>query len=765
MVAKRSSLSRFAAKDTMNLTRTCCAIATAAACLVFYRCSSVPPNGPAADDPTARVGVLVTGWGTLQGASPEHNGELYKRAFLGERATAPDQPCTETFFGEYPFRSELGQVPFGVVFEVPGFEKLWDGYGVYRLSADGQSYVSFLEPTLVLSAKDAAEAKIIPARDMPWGGRAFFFHPDPRDGTDHLAGYFRIDRSNGLHDAYEQAMLSSLRRDALMGYIGRAPAKHDFQKELEAYLTAFVDERFGEQAEVRFGYYAGIPGISDGLEDIAVGFAREGYTKLLVSRETTDHNIYANVVWDRNHPIKALCRAGYTVGNDAIRLEHVRQVGRTPEYNHMLANNLGRHLENVAPGSEVSVIYATHGYPWPGSKPGNSALTKAVSEINYVYHENAFLNFLSFKAYALAAFDESQGGAYRLIFTKSGGVGSPASRSNSLMGYAHVYAPLIGIRGDPLKFQTVRNLLETAIREDGRKEIVIVLSHWYKDSNNTAVEIRELNDLPLNTIEEMNSGIYSIAWCERYTAPGEYDQYRPDEPAACKDGYARVQVTEAFNDLADEFMIGYANRIRGGIERYGLFPDLDLEILAEGPVTKRDGGSVAISSGELAGARLWVRPDPQPGIPESYTWDAAFRPATHRLPNTADDAIRPINEYQRIEDYLDGAKDDFTAYIGVQGRADPRDSLPTHPRAVSPTVYFGPYRTLFNAPAEITMPYDRTRTSDPVRIQAMIYNEITKDYDPVYPVSGAAPMRIDAPAGRVSFDVQVLGNFVLVLQD
>jgi hypothetical protein len=751
----------------MSLRRVLSLSMLAISSLMFYRCSSPPDNPAVVADETKRVGVLVTGWGTVQGTSPEYNAELYKRAFLGERATSADQPCTETFFGEFPFRSELGQIPFGVVFEVPGFEKLWDGYGVYQLSADGMSYISILDPTLVLSAEEAAESEIIPAREMPWGGRAFFFHPDSRDGTDHLAGYFRINQSNGLHDAFEQAMLGSMRRDALMGYIGRAPAKHRFQQDMEDYLVRFVSERFGEQVEVRFGYYAGIPGISERLEDVAVGYARDGYTNLLVARETTDHNIYANVVWDRNHPIKALCRAGFAVGADAIRLEHVRQVGRTPEYNYMLTKNLGRQLENVEPGSEVSVIYATHGYPWPGAKPGNSALTKAVSEINYVYHENAFLNFLSFKAYALAAFDESQGGAYQLNFTKSGGVGSPESRSNSLMGYAHIYEPLIGNRGDPLKFQTVRNLLETVIREDARKEIVIVLSHWYKDSNNTAVEIRELNGLPLNTIEEMNNGIYSITWCERYTAAGEYDQYRPDDDAACNDGYARIQVTEAFNDLAEEFMIGYANRIRGGIERYGVFPDLDIEILAEAPVTMRDGGTVEVSSGELAGTRLWVRPDPQPGVPESYTWDDAFRPANHRFPNTSEDAIRPINEYQRIEDYLDGARDDFTAYIGIQGQAGPKvgESLPQHPRAVSRTVYFGPYRTLFNAPAEITLPYDAAKGRDLSRLKPMIFNEITNNFDPVYRVSGAAPPRVDEDAGLVSFDVQVLGNFVLMYDD
>jgi hypothetical protein len=160
-----------------------------------------------------------------------------------------------------------------------------------------------------------------------------------------------------------------------------------------------------------------------------------------------------------------------------------------------------------------------------------------------------------------------------------------------------------------------------------------------------------------------------------------------------------------------------------------------------------------------------VRPDPQPGIPESYTWDEAFRPANHRFPNTAEGAIRPINEYRRIADYLDSAKDSFTAYIGIQGLTAPGHPMPVHPRAISPTVYFGPYRTLFNAPAEVTMPFDQSKIDDSVRIQAMIYNEITRDFDPVYPVAGALPMRIDKQAGLASFDVQVLGNFVLVAAD
>ena len=86
------------------------------------------------------------------------------------------------------------------------------------------------------------------------------------------------------------------------------------------------------------------------------------------------------------------------------------------------------------------------------------------------------------------------------------------------------------------------------------------------------------------------------------------------------------------------------------------------------------------------------------------------------------------------------------------------EHLPTYP-----AVYFGPYRTLFNAPAEVTLPYDRKRVSDTGRLRPFIYNEITGSYDPVYAVSGAPPMRIDTEQGLATLDVQVLGNFVLEL--
>jgi hypothetical protein len=722
-------------------------------------CGPAVAGAPPAN--AAKVGVLVTGWGTVEGNSPEYNAELYQRAFLGERATAPDQPCTELFFGEYPYRAELGQVPFAVAFKVPGYEPIWDGSGVYRRRDDG-AYVSILDPKLVLTAADVGAAKIIPAREIPFGGRAFFFTPDPRDGTDHLAGYHKIFKPNGLPDAFEQATLGAIRRDALMGYGSEPPRLYKFQADLERYITDYTRELFGKRAEVRFGYYASIPGLTRLLEDVAAEFARDGFRQLVIARDTTDRNFYANVVWDRNHTIKGLCRAGFAVGEDGVQLRQVPQVGRTPEYNTMLVRNLAPHFSRIAPGSEVSIVYATHGYPFPGSQPVKGPMAKARYEIAETFHESAYLNFLSFREYVRAAYDVSGGGRYRVNFARSGGTGSDHARTRNLFAYAHVYEPLIGLKDDPLRFGTVRNTLEHAIFVDRRREIIIVLSHWYKNSNNTAVEIRELNKLPLNTIADMRKGIYSITWCERYRAPSQFEQYAPGSDGACNDGDTRIQLTEAFDPVANEFFIGYANRIRGGIEQFGVLPDLDLKIAASGPITAREGGIVSVTEGTLAGARLLVRPDPQPGMPEQYSWERAFRPASHASPNTGTEALRPINEYQRVEDFLDGATDDFTALIGIQRRSSRERALRAPPRAVSPVVYFGPYRTPFNAPAEITLPYDRDKAAKPERIAAYVYNEITQQYDPVFPVPGGRPLRVDRDKGHATFDVQVLGNFVLI---
>ena len=88
--------------------------------------------------------------------------------------------------------------------------------------------------------------------------------------------------------------------------------------------------------------------------------------------------------------------------------------------------------------------------------------------------------------------------------------------------------------------------------------------------------------------------------------------------------------------------------------------------------------------------------------------------------------------------------------------------VPALPNSVSPYVVFGPYRTLFNKPATITLPYDNDLVGENTSsIEAYIYNEVTHGWDPVYPVPGGKPIEIDTVRHTASFKVQVLGIFVL----
>ena len=167
----------------------------------------------------------------------------------------------------------------------------------------------------------------------------------------------------------------------------------------------------------------------------------------------------------------------------------------------------------------------------------------------------------------------------------------------------------------------------------------------------------------------------------------------------------------------EDLAFNYANRIRGGLERFGVCPNLDINIAASGDSTVLEGGNVTVVEGPLAGAKLDVPRDPQPGKPASYKWENRWRPESDPNPNTGPDAVRAINEYAQISDFLDGPKDDFKAVIGTQAKRTPEELMPEHPKAVSPTIFFGPYKTLFNAPATLTLPYDNARVKDPKKIR------------------------------------------------
>ena len=64
----------------------------------------------------------------------------------------------------------------------------------------------------------------------------------------------------------------------------------------------------------------------------------------------------------------------------------------------------------------------------------------------------------------------------------------------------------------------------------------------------TSLKIRELNNLPLNSIEEMNQGIFDISWCEQYDEDGLLDQIL-DQELNCPTGYSRITLMETFDEV------------------------------------------------------------------------------------------------------------------------------------------------------------------------------------------------------------------------
>ena len=104
---------------------------------------------------------------------------------------------------------------------------------------------------------------------------------------------------------------------------------------------------------------------------------------------------------------------------------------------------------------------------------------------------------------------------------------------------------------------------------------------------------------------------------------------------------------------------------------------------------------------------------------------------------------------------------DFNAMIGKQKKSNPYTEMPKLVNAVSDSVYFGPYRTLFKAPATITIPFDKTTVSDTSKIRAYIFNDLSQTFDPVFSVPGGTKISVDLNEGTASFDTQVLGVFVL----
>ena len=84
-----------------------------------------------------------------------------------------------------------------------------------------------------------------------------------------------------------------------------------------------------------------------------------------------------------------------------------------------------------------------------------------------------------------------------------------------------------------------------------------------------------------------------------------------------------------------------------------------------------------------------------------------------------------------------------------------------HPNAISEAIFFGPHRTTFNAPVLITLTYDENKVKKPENIKPYIFNEINRSYEPVPKVRDIFQMQIDEENKTLTFESQVLGQFVL----
>ncbi len=733
-----------------------------------------------------KVAVLVTGWGTPEGFSDSYWRNMAKRSRFGDRTEYEDQPCTEQHYGTYPYRSQIGLVPYGLVYPVDGnpiAASMYDSYGLYRLDTDNETYTAVYDESVTITKTQVAsqELTVMLIKDTGLGADTRSTTGlDPRDNQDLLSDVFHINAANGLNDHQEIGYVGGTRNVRFMtDDWDTAPSMNSSTRRVESVTTDLLRGLFGNKVDVRAGYYCRVDGLSDYEEDVAIDFALEGYKKLLIARETTDNNNYANKIMSRETIEAGLCEAG--LGNAFKDIKQVRQVGRTPEYNWAVMQMVDPHFDEYeADGVEdVVVIYATYGLSWPFGNPENGIFSVVHPFPKEVYHENAFLNYLSFKRYLMAEYDQSAGGKYNLILNHGGGSASDL-RADSY--YAYTMRPQatteagddFGFFDDELKFLTVREQIEKA-KAEGRKEVLIVWSHWYYNNVDTILSGRIINDLPFNSREEAADGIYTIEWCEDYNSDNTYTQKTKlqgtlNSDGSCVDsGDTHIRLTEAFDPVMDEFAIGYAARLRGGIERFDEMPDLGITVSATGAITYEGGGVVEVTSGGLEGAKLKVAVDVHPNEPESYEFTDLYQPeSAGKYANTDPGAIRAFND---PEDPLTSAWFDFTAYIGTQDKVltwnqdndtSAKTILPELSGRVGPRVLFGPYRTIFNRPATITLPYDESLVgTNTASIKAYIYNEVTRGWDPVYPVPGGETIELDTVNHTASFKVQVLGVFTL----
>jgi hypothetical protein len=680
----------------------------------------VPYTLMAQDGPNEeKIAVLITGWGMSSNYNFAYAWRSHDYPRIGDRTEHEGQPCKIGHSGEFPYESHLNFIPFSILFETEGRELLFDSYGVYEYDSLNKLYVSSCPDAPSLSPDQIPQdIPIVPMGEVVSSSTGeLSYPPDARTGEDYLAGWFKIGNfnnpyPNGCQDLKDEGPITYIR---IFGMLGAELDKPDeyipdpYSKAQDEYCELLLEDAFGDRIDVRYGYYTSAPPDTKHMTEVAEEFANEGYTKMLLARETTDHNRYANEFMTGNYIKEALCEIDKL---DDMTIFQTRQIGRTPEFNAMNIRNLKPLIESHPEGSTIGMIYVTRGLTWGKDEtPGWFGTTHPWSR--EVYHENAYLNYLSWKK----ALQQAFGDRYNLVFTKKDREESNLREDNFYSYGLGNDIDLKGYGGETV-FYGIREVITWAVA-DGLEKLIIVPCHWSSDSLDPVYRMKEVNDLPIAPKEDLVAGKFDVVHCE--DVDGQH--------VACDDPAAVVEITTggSYSHHPEEFGTSYYVVLRGTLERFGLYPAGKKPVIgASQPVTKRAGGIVEVtSSSPIQGAKIEIPEDPYPDRPEGFTYETAI---AINNPNDTNDCMWD---------------DTHQASPPPMSVADP----------VGPAVHFGPYRTFFNRDVTITIPYEDAIAGGKNAAAVYIYNHVTEDWDPIEIES------LDSASKLVTFRTQVLGLF------
>lgn len=675
-----------------------------------------------------KIAVLITDWGTPSRYVFEYSWYNHYWARVGDPTDNATAACKIGHVGKAytdPDTSRvvmqsghLGLLPYALSWEYPGMEYLFDQYGFYKFE-DGV-YKSINPEVASIAPGDIPDTvDIIPANEVidVMTGR-LQYPPDPRDGSDPLAGWYKlIDNGNGetfkngVCDTYELNNLTFIYYYTLQGLDVEPWLANDmdqvpfyFDNQYNA-TKALLEAEFGDAIDVRLGTYTAVPGHTEHEIEVTKAFADEGFRKMVISRETTDYNHYADDFMTENYVREALCEAGAL---DETEISQINQIGRTPEFNAMNLKLVKPYIEAYPEGSTIAMIYVTHGLSWPG-KESYGAMGVQHPWWKEVIHENGFLNYLSWKK----AVQKEYGSRYNLIFSKDG------SDLLEKSFFAYGYMPPEKLDG---KFFIIRDCINWA-KEAGATNMIIVPCHWYGDAQDTQVIMRMNSGLKLVPKADMAQGKFDVTYCESDNGT---------ELENCDETYAaKITITPSYNDLTDDWAKVYSVVLRGGIEKFGVFPkDERVRIVNQKLVMKKDGGEVAVRNplSPVFRASITIPEDPHPGWPESFASDNA-------------------TPFRDPADSFDCLWEDTS--ISVGWRVNPPKM--TTARPVGPAVFFGPYRTIFNRDVTITIPYRILAALNKSKVKPYIYNHVTDEWEALEPEK--------VERGLVTFKTDVLGLF------